>query len=386
MDAHPFRHAVHRAWRTTVATATRASPNPIEYNSQVLTTLTTRRSHLPALRASAWETRMGAPVAIVKTLAVLLVFACQGCGESGDDSDASSQAASSGGGPGSGATGGGASSNGASTGAASGSGATTGAASGGGGSTGGASGGFFSSDIESTTLDRILVDVNQYGGVETSISTDVAHSGSHAIKITYTSDEGGVELKPAPFAPTTSLFVRKHEYFAPGWEGNWPVGLKTSRCFTRSDWGTENEPNAYAYLSEKLVWQTYDGDPDDLYARGLNSAVFNLDIEATYPANTLFGNDLPYVRTEHWYKMETWLVLNSAVDAEDGVMQIWIDDQIVLDRSDVAWRSTSRGVPNGDAWQSMWFGGNYSGAVFGGPSQPVHRYIDDIYLSTTLDR
>jgi hypothetical protein len=34
----------------------------------------------------------------------------------------------------------------------------------------------------------------------------------------------------------------------------------------------------------------------------------------------------------------------------------------------------------------MWFGGNYSGAVFGGPDRAVNRYIDDMYLSTTLDR
>jgi hypothetical protein len=324
-------------------------------------------------------------------MALLLLSASLGCGGSGDDSDASSGGTSNGGASAGGAsTGGpstgGASTGGASTGGASTGGASTGGASTGGASTGGESSGFFSSDIESTTLDQVFIEVNQYGGVEVSISTDVAHSGSQAIKVTYTADEGGVELKPAPFAATSSLFVRKYEYYAPGWEGNWPVGLKTSRCFTRSDWSTENEPNAYAYLSEKLVWQTYAGDPDDEYGRGLNNAVFNLDIEATYPPDALFGNGLPFIRTGHWYKMETWLVLNSAVDAADGVMQVWIDDQSVLDRSDVAWRSTTRGVPNGDGWQSMWFGGNYSGAVFGGPSQPVDRYIDDIYLSTTLDR
>jgi hypothetical protein len=319
------------------------------------------------------------------TSALLLLCACLGCDGSGDDADASGAGASSG------ASAGGASASGASTGGSSSGGASTGAGAGGGASTGGASiggasGGFFSSDIESTTLDQLFVDVNQYGGIEVSISTDVAHSGSQAIKVTYTSDEGGVELKPPPFSSTGSLFVRKYEYYGPGWEGNWPVGLKTSRCFTRSDWSIEEEPNAFAYLSEKLVWQTYDGDPDDQYGRGLNGAVFNLDIEATYPPTTLFGNGLPYIRTEHWYKMETWLVLNSAVDAADGVLQIWIDDKAVLDRNDVAWRSTSRGVPNGDGWQSMWFGGNYSGADFGGPSQPLDRYIDDLYLSTTLDR
>jgi hypothetical protein len=244
----------------------------------------------------------------------------------------------------------------------------------------------FSNDIESGDLNQIFYDVNTYGGVQVSVSTDVAHSGSRSIKITYPNDEAGVELKPAAFPATRSLFIRKYEYFAPGWEGNWPVGLKTSRYFTRPDFTTGADASAYAYMSEKLIWQTYGGSSNDQYVRGLCMAIYNQDIEATYPASTLFGNKLPYIRTGHWYKMETWLVLNSAVNAADGVMQVWIDDKLVLDRKDVAWRSSRRGVPNGTGWQSMWFGGNYSGAVFGGPDRAVSRYIDDVYLSTTLDR
>jgi hypothetical protein len=208
----------------------------------------------------------------------------------------------------------------------------------------------------------------------------------HSTKIVYAADEAGVELEVAPFDATPSLFVRKYEYFAPGWEGNWPVGLKTSRYFTRADYSTDEAPAAFAYASEKLIWQTYEGDPDDLYARGSNTAIFDLDLETTYSEATLFGNGLPFIRTGHWYKMETWMVLNSVVDAADGVLSIWIDDQLVHDQSDVVWKSSARGVPNGDGWQSMWFGGNYSGATFGSPSEPVTRYVDDVYLSTTLDR
>jgi hypothetical protein len=244
----------------------------------------------------------------------------------------------------------------------------------------------FSNNLESGALDQIFYDVNSYDGVQVALSTDVAHSGSRSIKITYPNDEAGVELKPAAFPATKSLFVRKYEYFAPGWEGNWPVGLKTSRYFTRPDFSTGADGSAYAYMSEKLIWETYDGSSTDQFARGLCMAVYNQDIEATYPASTLFGNNLPYIRTGHWYKMETWVVLNSAVDAADGVMQVWIDDKLVLDRKNIVWRSSSRGVPNGTGWQSMWFGGNYSGAVFGGPDRAVNRYIDDLYLSTTLDR
>jgi len=251
----------------------------------------------------------------------------------------------------------------------------------------GSPGKFFGSDLEAGSLKQIFQDVNTYGSVHVALSTDVAHSGANSLRITYPADEAGVELKPAPFPATKTLFVRKFEYFAPEWEGDWPVGLKTGRYFTRPDFSTGAEPDAFAYLSEKMLWQSYQGDAREPYGRGLCMAIFNQDIEAVYAATTLFGNGLPYIRTGHWYKIETWLALDSAVDAGDGILQIWIDDKLVLNRKDISWRSTERGVPNGgEGWQSMWFGGNYSGAIFGGPSRSLRRYMDDLHLSTTLDR
>ena len=147
-----------------------------------------------------------------------------------------------------------------------------------------------------------------------------------------------------PFPATRSLFARKYEYFAPGWETNWPVGFKTARYFTTTDLTTGEASDAYAYCSEKLISQTYDGDRDDSYARGYNNAIFDLDLEGVYAPGVNFGNGLPFIRTGHWYKMETWLVMNSAVDVADGVMQVWIDDQLVCDRTNLTYRSSTRGT------------------------------------------
>lgn len=262
---------------------------------------------------------------------------------------------------------------------------------------GGGSGAFFQPNMASvSSLSEIFSDVNTYDGGTAVLSTALMRGSSKTVRIAYPNDEAGVELKPSPFTATDSLFVRSHEYFseaggsyggAAGWATNWPVGLKTGRYFTRNDFSTgAAEPNANAYCSEKLAWQTYGGDPSDLYARGYNNAIFNLDLEGTYGSGVNFANGLPYLREGYWYKFERWYVLNSAVDAADGIMRVWIDDQLVCDRTNVVWRSTSRGCPNGSAWQSMWFGGNYSGAAFGGPSGTLHRYLTDFYLSTTLDR
>jgi len=246
----------------------------------------------------------------------------------------------------------------------------------------------YENDMETGTLNQIFPeDVNRYAGVTAVLSSDVAHSGTKSVKIGYPGDEAGVELKPSPFPLTTTLFTRKYEYYAPGWEGNWPVGLKTSRYFTTPNYSLSGPlSGGYAYMSEKLIWQTYNDDFEDSdYGLGLNNAIFNLDLQTTYSPTQLFGNGLPYIRTGHWYKYETWMELNSAVDVPDGVLKVWIDDVLVYSDEAVVWKSTSRGVPNGDGWQSMWFGGNYSGAIFGDPSQTLYRYIDDIYLSTSLD-
>lgn len=246
----------------------------------------------------------------------------------------------------------------------------------------------FNSDIETATTCRnvFTADVNCYDGGACAVSTAQAHSGTKSIRLAYPNDEAGCALAPPPFPATTSLYTRKYEYFDNNWVTNWPVGLKTSRYFTTNTWSTGAEPNGYAYASEKMVWQTYGATCNENYGMGLNTAIFNLDLEATYKANVNFSNNLPYIRTGHWYKIETWMVLNSAVNVADGVLKHWVDDVLVYENNAVAWKSTVRGVPNGIGWQSMWFGGNYSGAVCGGPSTTLYRYIDDVYLSTTLDR
>ena len=142
------------------------------------------------------------------------------------------------------------------------------------------------------------------------------------MRITYPVDEAGVELHAAPFAETPSLYTRKYELFAAGWEGNWPVGLKTARYFTRADFGTGTDGDAFAYMSEKLVWQTYDSTCDEEFGLGMNNAIYDLDLEDTYGEDEIFGNGLPYIRTEHWYKFETWMVLNSAADVAEAPISV----------------------------------------------------------------
>ncbi len=232
-------------------------------------------------------------------------------------------------------------------------------------------------NLNNGTSNQPFDDINIYGGGAATISDDYANSGDQSIRIAYPSNEAGVSPTEIFAAATLTLYTRKYEYFESNWEGDWPIGLKTSRYYTA---GT-------TYHSEKLIWQTYDATCNELYGLGSNSAIYNLDLQDTYGASELFGNGLPYIRTGHWYKFETWMVMNSADDVADGVLQLWIDDVLVYDNQAVAWESTTRGATGGlDGWTAMWFGGNYSGAICGSPDQTLYRYIDDMYLSTTLDR
>ena len=173
------------------------------------------------------------------------------------------------------------------------------------------------------------------------------------------------------------------------------TGITAGTTITSQLSGTPNGVGTYQISTSQTVSSTTificdgansGGDPFADYAWGLNQACFNNDRVAQYPAGTNFGNGLPYIRTGHWYSLETWQVMNSADDVADGVLQCRVDGQIILNES-IAWRSTSRGCPNGTAWRWMWFGGNIS--VTNNKNFPtgqtLYRREDGHYLSTTAD-
>lgn len=269
---------------------------------------------------------------------------------------------------------------------------------------GGSAGVIFNPDMEAMTdVAQVFThDRNTYGypveGSAVLVTDPNPRPGTtKSVRLRYPNDEAGVELQPPPFDAGPALFARHYMRFSSGWATNWPYGLKTSRFFTRPDFG--NAGGTYAYISEKLIWNgggsppesdtTWNSDADSQYGLGLNCATQDQDLITEYTSGMLISNGQPYIRENVWYKCERWYVLNSAVDVHDGIMQIWINDVLVVNRTNVAYkRSTNPSqTVNGTSWQSMWFGGNYSGATFGGPTvSPLDRYESGYYLSSTLDR
>lgn len=239
------------------------------------------------------------------------------------------------------------------------------------------------------------------------IDTTVFRPGhSKSIRLDYTADEDGTDLillgtsQGGQFPSTTTLFVRTYEYFDGAWSGNWPQGLKTGRFFTRPDGvSCGDDPYNVPYVSEKIIYPGYETSPDpriQAYVTNGSWAYCNRfgaipdEFGGTYDSADVFANGLPYIRTGVWYKFERWYVMNSGNDVADGVIRLWIDDQEVVNLTNIPFRSVTRDTANtangyGTTWMSGWIGGNYSntGTFTGGTK---HRYISDPYFSTTLDR
>lgn len=251
----------------------------------------------------------------------------------------------------------------------------------------------------------IFPEINN-NGASTALQSTVTRPGgsSKAVRIGYVIEDDGVELYPANFAATQSLYTRWYMMFSANWEGCWPVGLKTNRYYTNVDGRVvvgDPGQDGDVYCSSKFVWQRYPppdnvGDVNALYVWGLNHACNNMEIPTAYSASTLFGNGLPYLRVNTWYKFELWMVLNSAVNANDGILQSWVDDQLVFSNTTYPWANVGNGAsnPGGQArsvntgltgWRRMWFGGNIS-AIQNAAVGTRYRYEDGYYLSTTLDR
>lgn len=255
------------------------------------------------------------------------------------------------------------------------------------------------------THDAIFtVDTNDHDGGISSLQSAVTRPGgsSKAIRIQYPNEEAGTQLMFPAFAPTTTLYIRWYMMLDSNWSGNLPVGLKISRAFTNPDF-TAVVPDVGvtgdAYASPKL-WNKYadgvsgfvpdglPGDPNATYFWGYCAAIMDLDIGAGFSGATNFDNGLPYVRPGVWYSYEIFLKVNSADGVPDGEMEVRVDGVTIYHSTTLKYVDTARQVVRGlEGFESMWFGGNYSGGDYGRTtfSPALNRYEDGYYVKTTAE-
>lgn len=250
-----------------------------------------------------------------------------------------------------------------------------------------------------TTPQQVFtVDVNNHDGGSTALVSSsgmVSPFGSTKImRVAYPSDEAGTQWQFPAFSPTTTLYYRWYMYLDANWSGKYPVGLKTTRSFTRSDYtatvgdsGTQGD----AYTGPKFIWMKYadasgfapggiGGDPNGTSVWGVCIATMNVDVGAAY------ASPIAYAGT--WRLLEVYQTMNSADGVHDGTLELRVDKTTVFSSSTMDW--VNSGPPHythfGIAgWQSMWFGGNYSAGDFPGRttlSPTLYRYEDGFFVST----
>jgi hypothetical protein len=221
--------------------------------------------------------------------------------------------------------------------------------------------------------------------------------GEYSIKLVYPGNEAGLQMQLNNASDggqflqngTKTLYLRWYEYFSGSWAGNIPAGLKIGRWFTEGS----------GYISQKLVngrcnWGIdYHCDATDNFP-GFNHAIRDFDVA---------GELETPVSLNAWHKIEFYMVFDdyvcgkgndcsvSSVDCLpsnpscSGTLIMWIDNEEVMRDENFCWLREGDSE-TGTKWQSGWFGGNYSGSSCGAPDKSLVRYLDDFYVSTTLDR
>jgi hypothetical protein len=123
------------------------------------------------------------------------------------------------------------------------------------------------------------------------------------------------------------------------------------------------DPGGGRFIMRKLLyWQPY-GDGGKYGGNGSVQmfdvmVMFNhgIQVQTGYIANgTLYYGGGP-ARTEpiqgrRWHTVEKQLTMNSTLDSADGIMRLWIDGDLVIDKTDMRYTDSDmirRGVPNGN--------------------------------------
>lgn len=132
-------------------------------------------------------------------------------------------------------------------------------------------------------------------------------------------------------------------------------------------------------IANKLVYFYSDGDRD-------SHAVFIL-MYGSNMAFEVYGTNMgnaPYY-TNHgpslgvWYKYGIHTKVNSSPGSHDGILQVWVNDVMKINRSDVMYFGPGTTVTG---WKDIDLAPAYGGA--GGPNPVVgHTYYDDFVISTT---
>ncbi|QDS99952.1 hypothetical protein HG15A2_32860 [Adhaeretor mobilis] len=145
-----------------------------------------------------------------------------------------------------------------------------------------------------------------------------------------------------------------------------------------------NKPTGFDGWSARMMWRTNGsgGSPQG------DTTVAKIVQYAYHPDQpTEFGEDLRWddntagqwqeFESDQWYHLQHRVVMNTPTQ-HDGIVQAWLDGEMVLDRQDIRWRDTTAfGIDN--FYFSTFFGGS---STIWEASKDEFVYYDDFIIST----
>lgn len=170
---------------------------------------------------------------------------------------------------------------------------------------------------------------------------------------------------PVPLRSSDEMWLSYRVYFEPGWQ--WVKGGKLPGLAGGSLPSGGKGANGRDGFSARLMWRA-DG---------------RLAVYAYHPDRPRStGEDLPLegrVDTGRWIQITQRVVMNSAPNRRDGIVEMWVDGQQRLSRRDIRWRTSgSFGIDS--LFYSSFYGGNDRSW---GPSGTTYARFDDFKVATS---
>lgn len=169
-----------------------------------------------------------------------------------------------------------------------------------------------------------------------------AHSGNYSFRIYYQRDEDASALNIYGLT-FDELYVRFWQMYPTGF---YQRNLKQSNVFhsaggsyegsiIHSLWGPSPTMQTTFYIEDEAIWVDFPVPPGE------------------------------------WFEIAYYIKYNTP-GKNDGIYRLWRNKKLIYERNNVIYRTINRGA------DSIWIGGNYSGA--GVNPIPFYRYIDDICI------
>jgi len=209
----------------------------------------------------------------------------------------------------------------------------------------------------------------------TMIDDSVAKSGKKSLRISYPKDHFGTEQTgcqiPLQFTPANQMYMSYWIMFSENFswgsknEGGKLPGLAGGKRCSGGETcdGTNGFTARFMWRSDgKIVLYLYHMDKPSKYGE---------DIDLVYPS----GEKVVFKKGT-WYQLMERVKINSSPPSHDGEVEVWVNGQVVLLKSNL--RFTTNGDKVDNLYISTFHGGH---DAEWSPTTTCYTWIDDLHIS-----